>query len=102
MPRPFATARRATNLYDTPQWRFLRAEHLRLEPLCRDCRTEGRATAATTVDHVRPHRGDERVFFDAGSLQSLCRRHHNQKTGREVRARIPSRRRPAEVHPGAL
>lgn len=41
------------------------------EPLCRTCAKAGRVTAATIADHVIPHRGDERLFFE-GELQSLC------------------------------
>jgi 5-methylcytosine-specific restriction protein A len=31
---------------------------------------------ATIVDHVIPHKGDEKAFFE-GELQSLCKRHHD-------------------------
>lgn len=48
-----------------------RAEQLGREPLCRMCAAEGRTTVATVADHVIPHRGDERLFWE-GDLQSLC------------------------------
>jgi hypothetical protein len=37
---------------------------------------EGRVEAAAVVDHIRPHEGNEVLFWDAGNLQSLCKRHH--------------------------
>lgn len=40
-------------------------------------------TAATDVDHIEPHHGDVEKFF-AGPFQSLCHRHHSQKTAGEV------------------
>ena len=59
-------------------WRALRQQRLAAEPLCRMCRTqEERLVAATVVDHVKPHRGDERLFFDYENTQSLCEFHHN-------------------------
>lgn len=100
MPKPFASATRRSTLYATPEWRALRASHLALHPLCRLCQAEGTRTPATFVDHVTPPGHDEAAFW-RGPFQSLCRRHSNEKTGREVRARM-NRRRPAEAHPGMV
>jgi len=36
------------------------------------CQQDGKDVAATVVDHVRPHKGDETLFFDSDNLQSLC------------------------------
>ena len=68
--------------YDA-RWRRLRESQLRAEPLCRSCRMEGLAVAATEVDHIRRKRrggGDERR-----NLQSLCRACHSKKTNEEIR-----------------
>lgn len=43
----------------------------------------GKVTAATEVDHIVPHRGDERLFRDEKNLQSLCRPCHSRKTAVE-------------------
>lgn len=59
-------------LYKDPRWLALRAEHLAAHPVCVTCEAAGRTTAATVVDHKTPHRGDERLFFDPGNVQSLC------------------------------
>ena len=51
---------------------------------CKDCwREEGRLVIATDVDHVIPHRGDERLMWDEKNWQGLCARHHGIKTARE-------------------
>lgn len=77
--------RETDRLYSTRQWQKLRAEHLRLEPLCRMCQAEGRVTAATVCDHVEPHRGDVALFW-AGPFQSLCKPHHDSQKQREERS----------------
>lgn len=69
--------------YTTDEWQQLRAEHLLIEPFCRECARAGERTPATVVDHIRPHRGDRRLFLDRSNYQSLCKRHHDQKTALE-------------------
>ena len=64
-------------LYDTGRWRRLRLQHLAHEPLCRFCGQENRVTAATVVDHVKAHKGDEALFWDTSNLQSLCKPCHD-------------------------
>ena len=56
---------------------------LRQHPLCKKCFEEGRYVKATVVDHITPHRGDEKLFWDQSNWQPLCKKHHDQKTGRE-------------------
>jgi 5-methylcytosine-specific restriction enzyme A len=36
------------------------------------CHLQGLVTLATQVDHVVPHRGDPRLFWDQHNWQSLC------------------------------
>ena len=50
-------------------------------PLCVSCQAEGKLTAATVVDHIVPHRGDTKLFWDESNWQPLCKEHHDQKTG---------------------
>nr|WP_246414712.1 HNH endonuclease signature motif containing protein [Yoonia ponticola] len=33
---------------------------------------------ATTVDHIKPHRGDKVLFWDKNNWQSLCTSCHNR------------------------
>lgn len=65
------------HLYNTKRWYRLRHHQLRAHPLCAMCAKLGKVTAATVADHVRPHRGDEALFFDEGNLQSLCKPCHD-------------------------
>jgi 5-methylcytosine-specific restriction enzyme A len=50
--------------------------------LCIDCKSEGFIEAATVVDHIRPHRGDEGLFWDETNWAPRCKPHHDAKTGR--------------------
>lgn len=68
---------RRTKLYDRAAWKRLRLEQLRQEPLCAFCARAGRLSPATVVDHVVPHKGDERLFFDPQNLASVCRHCHD-------------------------
>ena len=40
------------------------------------CKANGHVTGATNIDHIKPHRGDEVLFFDYENTQSLCSHHH--------------------------
>ena len=71
--------------YSLPVWTDdLRPAQLMREPFCRECARRGGRTRATVVDHVQPHRGDWGLFIDPHNHQSLCKRHHDQKTAREM------------------
>lgn len=63
-------------------WRKASKAFLRAHPLCDECRALGRIEPATVVDHVRPHRGDMRLFWDRDNWQPLCKHHHDRKTAR--------------------
>jgi 5-methylcytosine-specific restriction enzyme A len=70
-------------LYKSNAWQVLRLARLRAEPLCRFCKAFGRVVAATVVDHIRPHRGDLRLFLDEDNLQSLCKKCHDSHKKRQ-------------------
>ena len=40
---------------------------------------------AAVVDHIIPHRGDEKMFWDEANWQALCKRCHDKKTMTEDR-----------------
>jgi 5-methylcytosine-specific restriction protein A len=48
------------------------------------CAVPGCNRPAEEVDHKIPHRGDWALFTDPKNLQGLCKRHHSQKTAKEV------------------
>ena len=67
--------------YDA-RWRRMRLAFLVAHPLCAECARQGQVTAATVVDHIVPHRGDQTRMWDTANLQSLCAPCHDSKTGR--------------------
>lgn len=64
------------------EWRKARKSFLAEHPLCAECFKGGRLEPATVVDHIIPHRGDKRIFWDRSNWQGLCETHHNRKTSR--------------------
>ncbi len=71
-------------LYADPKWKAARLVHLRSNPVCKDCDELGVVVVATDVDHITPHKGDRKLFWDRSNWQSLCHRCHSRKTAREV------------------
>jgi 5-methylcytosine-specific restriction endonuclease McrA len=67
--------------YDTERWR-----RKRLAIFTRDlftCRMRGCGriegnTSQLVCDHIVPHRGDERLFWDDANLQTLCKPCHDR------------------------
>lgn len=56
-------------------WNKARVGYLKMHPLCVKC-----GEPATEVDHIIPHRGDMKLFWDSSNWQSLCHRCHSRKT----------------------
>ncbi len=84
------------------RWQKARSEHLRAHPFCvyclRELGIEAKTVADTivecaarglivpygnVVDHVRPHRGDQALFWDPSNWQTLCATHHSRDKQRE-------------------
>ncbi len=69
------------------RWQKARERFLAKHPLCAYCEREGKVTAASVVDHVVPHRGDQALFWQKENWQSLCATCHSstkqqiEKTG---------------------
>jgi 5-methylcytosine-specific restriction enzyme A len=64
------------------RWRAASKHFLSAHPLCVACLEIGRPRVATVVDHVVPHKGDDRLFWDESNWQALCRQCHAVKTAR--------------------
>lgn len=62
------------------QWSKVRKQFIKEHPLCKACLEEGKVTAAEQVDHIIPHKGSEKLFWDSGNWQSLCASCHSTKT----------------------
>lgn len=60
------------------KWQAYRRRFLQQHPLCLLCGGEGRIEPATVVDHVVPHKGDQRLFWDASNHRPLCKPHHDR------------------------
>lgn len=88
MPGPdrrSAEAHAYRSWYKSGRWQRVRRAILQREPLCRMCRRKGHITAATVVDHITPHKGDEALFWSADNLQALCGPCHDRDKQSEER-----------------
>lgn len=70
--------------YDS-RWRKARKVFLSEHPLCVECLKNNIITAAVVVDHITPHRGNKKLFWDESNWQSLCKSCHDNKTMTEDR-----------------
>ncbi len=73
------------------KWQRLSIAYRRANPLCVECRREGRVGPAECVDHIIPHKGDPDLFWDQSNWQSSCKHHHDQKTGARTAASVAHR-----------
>ncbi len=64
-------------LYNSAMWKRARAIYLQNQIWCIHCLKRGRHTAATVVDHIKPHKGDPQLFFDLKNWQPLCKPCHD-------------------------
>lgn len=64
------------------KWQKFSKAYLQAHPLCVRCMGKKPPvyTKATVVDHVIPHRGDQKLFWDQSNLQALCKQCHDKKT----------------------
>lgn len=85
---------RSTNWLNTAAWRRLREKVLlRDEYICQQTGVAlvGRHPAPNSpvVDHKIPHRGDAKLFWDEGNLQSVSKAwHDSEKQSREKRGLV--------------
>jgi 5-methylcytosine-specific restriction endonuclease McrA len=63
--------------YDSVRWRKASKSFLNRNPLCVFCAHFGRDTAATIVDHKKPHKGDYELFWNQDNWQGLCASCHS-------------------------
>lgn len=67
------------------EWQKARQNFLKRHLWCVRCKEKGKFVLATVVDHIKPHRGDERLFWDEENWQPLCKSCHDHKTMTEDR-----------------
>ena len=75
----------ASRGYDR-RWQKARKRFLESHPLCEECKKRGRYVAATDVDHIVAHRGDQTLFWDQNNWCALCHSCHSKKTAAEDRS----------------
>ena len=74
-------------LYCTARWKRLRAAtFLKDMYQCQMCKRAEHNTSKLVADHIKPHRGDELLFWDIGNLQCLCPTCHSGTKQAEERA----------------
>jgi 5-methylcytosine-specific restriction enzyme A len=65
------------------KWQQARESFLRDHPLCVKCKEQGRVVPSFVVDHIIPHKGDKKLFWNRNNWQALCKTCHDSKTARE-------------------
>lgn len=65
------------------RWSRASKAFLTAHPWCAECLRHGEHTPATEVDHIIPHKGDKKIFWDSSNWQSLCHSCHSKKTAKE-------------------
>lgn len=61
------------------KWRAASAKFLAEHPYCAD----GCGGRSAVVDHIKPHRGDQKLFWDQGNWAAMTKRCHDRKTATE-------------------
>lgn len=64
--------------YKTKRWQRIRRQVLDEHPMCQCPHCNGRNLEASVVDHITPHRGDARLFWDKHNLQSMHKQCHDR------------------------
>ncbi|MGE4337992.1 MAG: HNH endonuclease [Pigmentiphaga sp.] len=78
--------------YKTSRWQRLRWSILVRDLFtCHMCKGIEADTSRLVADHVRPHRGDEVLFWDTGNLQCLCKPCHDKLKQSEEQGSLHTR-----------
>ncbi len=64
----------------TYKWQKASKAFLARHPLCVMCEAKGIVRAAQVVDHIKPHKGNQQLFWDRKNWQALCKQCHDRKT----------------------
>lgn len=64
------------------RWQRARLVFLGANPLCLPCskKSPPQVTAATVVDHIKDHKGDQQLFWDTKNWQPSCQPCHDART----------------------
>lgn len=64
-------------LYNTQKWKNISIRFRLSHPNCALCGEPGKV-----CDHIIPHKGDEKLFYDKTNIQNLCHQCHNSDKAR--------------------
>jgi len=84
------SARRAKGSSSTARgygyrWQKARLHYLAEHPLCVMCAADGKVMPATVVDHIKPHGGNDALFWDSTNWQPLCKHCHDSRKQKQER-----------------
>jgi 5-methylcytosine-specific restriction protein A len=68
------------------RWQKYRARYLQANPLCVMHQAWGQVVPATVVDHIQPHKGDQKLFWNPANHQALCKHCHDSHKQRQERS----------------
>lgn len=63
--------------YNSMRWRKLRKQLLAEHPMCQCPNCNEMGLEANVADHIEPHRGDARLFWNKDNLQALNKQCHD-------------------------
>lgn len=64
-------------------WRKASKAYLIKHPFCVRCLAKNIYKRAEVVDHIRPHKENQELFWDKDNWQALCKQCHDRKTATE-------------------
>lgn len=70
------------DLYDS-QWAKASKLFLAKNPLCEECLKYNVLRPSKETDHIIPHNGNYKLFWNSDNWQALCKTCHSQKTNKE-------------------
>jgi 5-methylcytosine-specific restriction endonuclease McrA len=76
----FTTREGRQRFYHHKYWYALRDRKRILNPLCETCLNEGLIVPMEDVDHILDIESHPYLSLEISNLQSLCKKHHSQKT----------------------
>lgn len=64
------------------KWAAARLAFLQKHPVCEceECKASGRPQLAEVVDHITPHQGDQKLFWDRKNWRAMSKPHHDRDT----------------------
>ncbi len=90
-PGSWRTGKTSTERGYDYRWQQAREAFLLDHPLCVYCQRKGMTSAASVVDHIEAHHGDQELFWDRENWQPLCKPCHDSDKQREEAAARASR-----------